>query len=76
MATISIQDARTQLKDIINRNLNGEEIIITRNGIPTVRLEPAISTTTPFPSRAQQRSEQKTCSLTGTEIIRTERDER
>ena len=40
MSTHSIAEAETQLSQLIDRALNGEEIVITRHGQPVVALKP------------------------------------
>lgn len=39
---VSVYDAKAKLSQMINRALEGEEIIITRNGTETVRLVPVV----------------------------------
>jgi prevent-host-death family protein len=39
-ATVTVHDARTQLSSLLDRAADGEEIIITRNGVPRARLVP------------------------------------
>ena len=40
MANIGMQDAKTNLSKLVERALDGEEIILTRRGEPAVRLVP------------------------------------
>lgn len=40
MSVVSVYDARASLSRLIERALGGEDIVITRNGKPTVRLVP------------------------------------
>ncbi len=40
MATYSVADAKNGLPKLIDRALNGEEVIITRHGKPVVELRP------------------------------------
>lgn len=37
---VSVYDAKAKLSQMINRALEGEEVVITRNGIETVTLVP------------------------------------
>jgi len=37
---VSVYEAKSKLSQMINKALEGEEVIITRNGIETVRLVP------------------------------------
>lgn len=37
---VSVYDAKSKLSQMINKALEGEEVIITRNGTETVRLVP------------------------------------
>jgi prevent-host-death family protein len=41
MTTYSVADAKNSLPKLINRVLDGEEVIITRRGKPVVELRPA-----------------------------------
>jgi len=41
MTTYSVADAKNQLPKLINRALDGEEVVITRRGKPVVELRPA-----------------------------------
>ena len=43
MTTYSAADAKNHLPKLIDRALNGEEVIITRRGKPVVELRPAAS---------------------------------
>lgn len=40
MAEIGMHEAKTKLSQLVERAEHGEEIVITRNGKPTVRLAP------------------------------------
>jgi prevent-host-death family protein len=40
---ISVSDAKGQLTDLVRRAENGDDIILTRHGQPTVRLVPVIA---------------------------------
>ena len=41
MTAYSVADAKNQLPKLIDRALDGEEVIITRRGKPVVELRPA-----------------------------------
>ena len=41
MTTYSVADAKNQLPKLIDRALQGEEVVITRRGKPVVELRPA-----------------------------------
>jgi prevent-host-death family protein len=41
MAQFGMHEAKTSLSKLVERAESGEEIIITRNGMPAVRLVPA-----------------------------------
>ncbi len=49
---VSVSDAKAQLTDLVRRAEAGEEVILTRHGVPIVRLA-AIRT---LPSREQRRA--------------------
>jgi prevent-host-death family protein len=38
MPTVSIEEAHTRLPELIDRLASGEELVITRNGLPVARL--------------------------------------
>lgn len=38
MPTFSVHEAKARLSDLIRRSLDGEEVVITRRGVPLVRL--------------------------------------
>ena len=44
MAEIGMHEAKTKLSQLVQRAEQGEEIVITRNGKPAVRLAPITST--------------------------------
>jgi prevent-host-death family protein len=37
---VSLYDAKTQLSSLVERAASGEEIVISKNGVPTARLMP------------------------------------
>ncbi|MFL6375277.1 MAG: type II toxin-antitoxin system Phd/YefM family antitoxin [Pyrinomonadaceae bacterium] len=41
---VSVYEAKSKLSQMINKALEGEEVVITRNGADTVRLVPATKT--------------------------------
>jgi prevent-host-death family protein len=40
MTTYTLQDAKTQLSSLLEKVLSGEEVVISRNGIPVAKLVP------------------------------------
>ena len=44
MTKVDLQEAEASLSELVDQALNGEEIILTRQGQPLVRLEPITST--------------------------------
>lgn len=40
---VSVYDAKAKLSQMINRALEGEDVVITRNGTETVRLVPVVT---------------------------------
>jgi prevent-host-death family protein len=40
MAQIGMHEAKTHLSQLVERALAGEEIVVTRRGVPAVRLAP------------------------------------
>jgi len=49
---ISVTDAKGQLTDLVRRAENGDDIVLTRHGRPTVRLAPV----TPVQDRLSRRT--------------------
>jgi prevent-host-death family protein len=47
MTTYSIADAKNKLPKLIDRALDGEEVVITRHGKPVAELRPALSRSRP-----------------------------
>jgi prevent-host-death family protein len=50
--TVSLDDAQAQLARLVERAASGEEIVISRNGIPLARLMPLSSQSTRCPAGA------------------------
>ena len=46
---INVLDAKTNLSKLLQRALDGEEIVLARNGVPAVRLVPVASPKTMRP---------------------------
>ncbi len=40
MTTVGMHEAKTQLSKLVEKALEGEEVVITRRGKPVVKLEP------------------------------------
>lgn len=51
MAVFSVHEAKTQLSRLIEKVLAGEEVVISRNREPVVRLEPVAGKRTRRPGR-------------------------
>ena len=49
MTKVDVQEAEASLLELVNKALNGEEVILTRQGQPLVRLEPVTSTSGRLP---------------------------
>jgi prevent-host-death family protein len=47
MATFNVHEAKTQFSRLLDRVLQGEEVLIVRNGVPVAELVPA--SRRPFP---------------------------
>ena len=52
MADYSVADARNRLSELIDRAMNGEEVVVTRHGQPVVELRPR----NPAPRRVSKES--------------------
>lgn len=46
MTLVTVEEAQDQFEELIDRVLNGEEIVITQGGEPVARLVPAIDPAT------------------------------
>lgn len=53
MLKANVHQAKTELSKLIDAALRGEDVVIARNGVPTVRLVP-VSAVAPPPRRAGQ----------------------
>jgi prevent-host-death family protein len=51
MANFTVQEAKKQLSELIERALSGEEIVITQSGMPVARLLPIFDKSLPARSR-------------------------
>ena len=59
METVGLFEAKTKLSELIDRVESGEELLITRHGVPVARLVPAgraTRRTSPRPSRGGRSS--------------------
>lgn len=52
MSAYSVADAKSGLPRLIDRALEGEEVIITRHGKPVAELRPLAKTATALPSKS------------------------
>ena len=73
MAEYSVADAKNHLLKLIDRALQGEEVVITRRGKPVVELRPASPQPTP-PVRSdewlfERRRSRPSAGLTSVEIL-------
>jgi prevent-host-death family protein len=53
MSAHSIAEAEAQLSELIDRVLQGQDVVITRNGRPVVSLRPIAATATPRMTTAE-----------------------
>ena len=42
MATYNLYDAKNSLSDLVERAVNGEEVVIARRNVPAVKLVPVV----------------------------------
>jgi prevent-host-death family protein len=73
MAEYSVADAKNHLPKLIDRALEGEEVIITRRGKPVVELRPAIARPSPpigsHDWLAERRRARPAINLTSVELL-------
>jgi len=73
---IGIKQARQELPDLIDRAEAGEEIMITRQGIPVAKLVAAPRALKALPSLAQFRRQIGRTGTAAVKLVREERDAR
>jgi prevent-host-death family protein len=73
---VGIKQARQELPDLIDRAEAGEEIMITRQGIPVAKLVAAPKTLKALPSLAQFRRQIGRTGTAAVKLVREERDAR
>ena len=74
MKHIGIKQARQELPDLIDRAEAGEEIMITRQGIPVAKLVAAPRALKALPSLAQFRRQIGRTGTAAVKLVREERD--
>jgi prevent-host-death family protein len=47
VATYNLYDAKNSLSDLVERAVNGEEVVIARRNVPAVRMVPVVEKPTP-----------------------------
>jgi prevent-host-death family protein len=71
---VGIKQARQELPDLIDRAEAGEEIMITRQGIPVAKLVAAPKSLKTLPSLAQFRRQIGRIGTAAVKLLREERD--
>lgn len=56
METVNVQDARRHISELLDRVVDGEEVIIARRGVPIARLSPVSVRKEEFPDRREFRT--------------------
>ena len=74
-AEVSVTEAKATLSELLTRVEAGEEIVITRRGVPVVMLSPAKKTLKPFTSYAELRASQPIAKTSSLETLTVLRDE-
>ncbi len=77
MHTVSVAEAKAHLSELLNQVEAGEEIVITRRGLPVARLAPEKKPlkSLPLPSLAAFRATMSESSISSADLIRQMRDE-
>ncbi|AWP24984.1 type II toxin-antitoxin system Phd/YefM family antitoxin [Acidiferrobacter sp. SPIII_3] len=75
MHTMNLADAKARLSKILNEVEAGEEVIITRHGIPIARVVPARGPRKPLQSLATFRAQFPPVRQSNVELIRALRGE-
>jgi prevent-host-death family protein len=75
METISVAAAKAHLSELLDRIEKGEEIVVTRRGIPVARLTTVNPRKKPFPSLAAFRDGIPSLKTSGSEALSLIREE-
>lgn len=75
MQTINVRETREKLSSLLDAVLDGDEIVIVRNGKPAARLTAPLPETVKFPDRSPLRAELPPCGERASETVRNLRDE-
>lgn len=75
MASYSVAQAKNELPRLIDKAMNGEEVVITRRGLPVVEVRATWSATQcyegdPLERLRELRDQQKPSGLTSVELLR------
>jgi len=75
MQTINVRETRERLSSLLDAVLDGDEIIIVRNGKPAARLTAPLPETVRFPDRSALRAALPPCGEPASDTVRNLRDE-
>ena len=75
METVNVQDARRHISELLDRVVDGEEVIISRRGVPVARLSPVSTRKTEFPDRRELRALLPSADLPSSVMVRDLRDD-
>jgi len=75
MRTINVRETHEKLSSLLDAVLDGDEIVIVRNGKLAAQLTAPLSETVQFPDRSPLRAELPACGERASETVRNLRDE-
>jgi prevent-host-death family protein len=75
MEIVNVQEARRHISELLDRVVDGEEVIISRRGVPIARLSPVSARKAEFPDRRRFRASLPTAALPSSVTVRQLRDD-
>ena len=75
MNTVSLAEAKTHLSHLLDQVEAGEEVVITRRGLPIARISPVEKPKHPIKSLAEFRRQLPSWRKSSAELLREMRDE-
>ena len=75
MSTVTLADAKTHLSHLLDQVEAGEEVVITRRGLPVARISPVEKPKRPIKALAEFRTHMPSWRKPSTDLLRDLRDE-
>lgn len=75
METVNVQEARRHISELLDRVVDGEEVIISRRGVPIARLSPVSAHKAKFPDHRELRASLPSADLPSSVTVRQLRDD-